>query len=59
MRDVLFNQQQPRRERTLACCARCGKTTEHVKEAGAREFRCEPCEQRQRREAQKQEASGI
>lgn len=59
MQEVLFHQQQLRRERSYYACTVCNKTTEHVKEAGSREFKCQDCETRRKHEAQRNQGAGI
>lgn len=48
-----------RRERNLIACTICNKTTEHVKEAGSREFKCQDCAARKKQEADRNQGAYL
>jgi hypothetical protein len=57
--EVFFQNKPSRRARDLRHCSHCETTTEHLKEAGSQEYKCQPCEDRRKREAKRQQGAGI
>ena len=53
------NEPSTRRERENRYCGHYKRSTEHLKEVGEREFKCQPCEERKKLEAGRQKGAGI